>query len=287
METLIGLLFAFFWASGSLATKIGVKAADPLTLALMRFGIAGSLLFLYNYVFTKGNPFPQGVEWRKLIIFGLFGTTIYSGCYFIATETTSVGLLNLFVATNPLIIILLSTFWLKKSISQNEIIGFFICTIGLAVATFPSLQNSTATPFGIIILSIGMISYSFANVYYGKMNLPLSNIAINTWQVIFGGLMLIPFAIFAPNKHINWDKNLALSVFWLAIIISICTTLLWYYLLKKNTVKASKWLYLSPILGYILSYLLLDEVITIYAIIGTGVVILGLYISKKKAKMSQ
>jgi probable blue pigment (indigoidine) exporter len=282
MEYIIGLLFAFFWASGSLATKIGVKSADPLTLALMRFGIAGSLLFLYNYVFTKGNPFPKGIEWRKLITFGLFGTTIYSGCYFIATETTSVGLLNLFVATNPLLIVLISTFWLKKPITRNEIIGFIICTLGLVTATFPSLKNSTATSFGIIVLSIGMISYSFANVYYGKMNLPLSNIAINTWQVIFGGLMLVPFAIFAPNKHITYDQNLVISVFWLSIIISICTTLLWYYLLKKDTVKASKWLYLSPILGYILSYFLLDEIITIYAMMGTVLVILGLYVSKKK-----
>ena len=151
MDYIIGLLFSFFWASGSLATKIGVKSADPLTLALMRFGIAGSLLFLYNYVFTKGKRFPKAEEWKKLAIFGLFGTTIYSGCYFIATETTSVGLLNLFVAINPLIIILISTFWLKKPITKNEVIGFIICTFGLATATFPSLKNSTATPFGIFI----------------------------------------------------------------------------------------------------------------------------------------
>ncbi len=282
MEYAIGLLFALFWASGSLATKIGVKSADPLTLALMRFTIAGTLLFSYTYLVKKESRFPKAEEWKKLIIFGFFGTTIYSGCYFIATETTSVGLLNLFVAINPLLIVLLSAIWLKKQVTKNEIIGFIICFAGLIFATYPSLKDSSATLFGIILLSIGMLSYSFANVYYGKMNLALPNITINTWQVIFGGLMLVPFAFFWQNKHITWDKNLLISVLWLGIIISICTTLLWYFLLKKDAIKASRWLYLSPILGYALSYFLLHEAITKYAVIGTLLVIFGLYIAKRK-----
>ena len=283
MEYVIGFLFALLWASGSLATKIGVKSADPLSLALMRFALAGSILFVYNYLFKRGNPLPKGKAWQQLIIFGFFGTTVYSGCYFIATESTSVGLLNLFVAFNPLVIVFISAIWLKKDITSFQIIGFVVSFLGLAIATYPSLIDSSATVFGIVILSIGMISYSFANVYFGKMNLLLSNIAINTWQVIFGGLMLVPFAYFWPEKRLIFDNNLAFSVLFLGIIISVFTTLLWYFLLKKDAIKASQWLYLSPILGYVLSYFVLGEAITRYAIIGTVLVVLGLWVSKRKS----
>jgi drug/metabolite transporter (DMT)-like permease len=281
MEYLIGFLFALLWASGSLATKIGVGSADPLSLALMRFVLAGSVLFVYNYLVKRSNPLPKGEQWLKIIVFGFFGTTVYSGCYFVATISTSVGLLNLFVAINPLLIVFLSSIWLKKSISKNQVVGFIICFLGLATATYPSLVGSCDTLFGIAVLSLGMLSYSFANVYYGQMNLPLSNVTINTWQVIFGGLMLVPFAIFWPNKYLILDYNLAFSVLFLGIVISVFTTLLWYALLKKDAIKASQWLYLSPILGYGLSYFFLHEAITQFAIIGTILVIFGLRVSRR------
>ena len=146
----------------------------------------------------------------------------------------------------------------------------------------PSLMDSSSTVMGLLILTLGIFSYSFANVYFSKMNVPLSNIAINTWQVLIGGTLLIPVALLMPHKEIVWDNNLLISVFWLAIVISICTSLLWYYLLKKDTIKASQWLYLSPIMGYGLSYWLLNEPITIFAVVGTVLVIMGLYISKKE-----
>ncbi len=282
MNNIIGILFGILWASGGVAIKTGIKSTSPLNLALLRFIIAGLILFSITHVFWKKERLPKGDEWGKLMLFGFFGVTVYVGCFFIAAITTSVGLLNLFVAINPLIITLLAAFWLKRKISNYEIVGLLLCFSGLVVATFPSLQNSTSTIGGLIILTIGMIGYSFSNVYFKKINLPLSNLAINTWQVIFGGLGLLPIVLYLGNTQIIWDKNLFISVLWLSVVISIATMLIWFYLLKKDAVKAGRWLYLSPIAGYFYANFFYGEKITMNAFIGTVFVIVGLYISKKE-----
>jgi probable blue pigment (indigoidine) exporter len=53
-------------------------------------------------------------------------------------------------------------------------------------------------------------------------------------------------------------------------------------LLKTDAVRASLWLYLCPIFGFIYSAILLNEPITLYTITGTLLVMAALYIGQKK-----
>jgi hypothetical protein len=46
--------------------------------------------------------------------------------------------------------------------------------------------------------------------------------------------------------------------------LGILFTILWFYLLKQDAVKANIWLFLTPIAGYFLASTLLGEEITIY-----------------------
>ncbi|TAF01665.1 MAG: EamA family transporter, partial [Runella slithyformis] len=47
-QILTGIAFAALWASASAATKFGIRTADPLILANVRFLVAGSLLLLLS-----------------------------------------------------------------------------------------------------------------------------------------------------------------------------------------------------------------------------------------------
>jgi probable blue pigment (indigoidine) exporter len=279
MEIIAGLVFALFWASASVAAKTGLKSADPLTLLVIRFLLAGLLMLLYSVV-VKKERLPRQAEWKQLTIFGSLNTAVYLGCFFIASQTVSAGLATLFVSVNPLLIAFISAAYLKRTPSRNEIIGFSICFIGLALASWPHLQDAEASLFGIVILSLGMLVYSFGTVYFKKQNMQLSTLSVNAWQVLIGGLILIPFSFLFNTRPIAFNQDFYLSLFWLTIVVSIFTMLLWLYLLKKDTVKASRWLYLSPIFGYLLSYFILDEPLTVFAGFGTLLVIAGLIKSR-------
>lgn len=259
--------------------KIGINSSSPLTLAVIRFLIAGLLMVTVLQIFSR-EKLPSKSEWLKITIFGLLNITIYLGCLFAAIEFVSAGLMNLFISINPILIILFSVLFLKRKVSKYEIIGFLICFGGLLIATIPILKESKASLIGIILLIIGMSSYSLGSVYYKKIDLKLSNKSINGWQTLIGGIFLIPVAYIMNTKAIILDSNFYISLFWLTIVISVFATLLWLNLLKKYTVKASKWLFLAPVFGYLLSYLILGEEITIYEVVGTIFVIIGLKISK-------
>ncbi|MBP0904078.1 DMT family transporter [Mariniflexile gromovii] len=278
-ESTIGIFFALLWASAAIAMKIGINSSSPLTLAVIRFLIAGFLMVVVLHIFLN-EKFPTKSEWLKVAIFGLLNITLYLGCLFAAIEYVSAGLMNLFISINPILIILFSVIFLNRKVSKNEIVGFIICFSGLLIASIPVLQDSKSSLIGLVLLIIGMSSYSIGSVYYKKIDLKLSNRLINGWQTLIGGILLLPAAYLFNKKTIHLDYNFYFSLFWLTIVISVFTTLLWLNLLKRDTVKASKWLFLAPVFGYLLSFLVLGEEITQYELFGTFFVIIGLNKSK-------
>lgn len=281
MKTVHGLFFTLLWSSAAIATKFGLDSTTPLVLATTRFLIAGGLLFLYVYLFQKKYPWPKPQEWRPLIVLGLLNTTIYLGATFWALNYVSAGLFNLFVTTNPFVVAFLSHMWLNRKISLQEWIGMIVAAIGLLIATWPSVASSEASINGLIILGLGMVSMAVGSVYFKKVNFNLPSIVINTWQVSIGGVVLIPITyILEREKYfVRLDYYLLGSLIWLVFIISIGTMLLWFYLLKQDTVKANNWLFITPIFGYALAALFLNESITMFDITATIFVVTGLFLS--------
>ena len=279
---LIGILFAMLWASASVATKIGILSAQPLVIGNFRFFIAATLMLSYSYLFQK-NRLPNVSEWKQLAIYGFLNVTLYLGCFVIAMKHVSAGIGSLATATNPLIISMLSAFWIGRSVKKTEILGLFFGIAGVGVATYPLLKNSFSDAEGLIILSISMISYSVGTVYYASQKWKLPLLVINGWQVLLGGIFLVPITLFFTDWANNtYDVRFWSSVFWLVIPVSIGAVQLWLYLLKKDPVKASLWLFLCPIFGFAYASFLLNEPITSYTYVGTIFVIVGLYLAQKK-----
>ncbi|GAB3032605.1 DMT family transporter [Spirosoma pulveris] len=284
-----GLLFAALWASASVATKFGVQSVHPLILANVRFFIAGSGMLLFAYGIQRAeNAWPKGKEWRQLTIFALLNTTIYLGAFVLALKQVSAGIGSLSTATNPLFIALLSAIWLRRMPRWNEMGGLLLGLLGVGVATYPLLQNSYATVEGLLILLSGMVAVSAATVYYASIEWRLPSLVINGWQVLLGGFLLIPFTLLmayidpVPFRASTFDLRFWASVFWLILPVSVAALQLWFYLVRQDAIRASLWLFLCPIFGFINSYLLMSEPITVYTVIGTALVIGGLWLGRKK-----
>lgn len=281
-NTIIGLLFAMLWASASAATKIGLKVAEPLVIGNCRFFIAGILMLTFSYGIQKSR-LPQGKEWLQLGIYGLLNVTIYLGCFVLAMQKVSAGIGSLSTATNPLMISVLSAIWLKRPIQKEEIIGLLLGIAGVGIATYPLLLSSYASVEGLLILATSMLSYSVGTIYYANQQWRLPLLSINGWQVILGGVLMLPLTfIFTDWQQNQYTFDFWASVLWLVVPVSIGAVQLWLYLLKTDAVKASLWLFLCPIFGFIYAAFLLHEPITIYTYIGTATVIAGLSIAQAK-----
>ncbi|HRI78629.1 MAG TPA: EamA family transporter [Cyclobacteriaceae bacterium] len=276
-----GFLFAVLWASASSAGKIGLQSAEGLVLFVVRFLVAGVLLLGYS-TFVQQDRFPKKEEWLPLTIFGLFNTTLYLGIFIISLEEVTAGITSISLALNPLLISTMTALWLKRPVTKIEWISILIGIAGVVVASYPLLLHSYATPTGLVLLALCMVAYSFGSVYYATIPWKLSRTAINGWQVLMGGILLIPFAFLFHAKPNHFDLRFWLSIGWLVVPVSIGAVQLWLYLLKADAVKASIWLFLCPIFGLVYATILLNEPFNSYTVIGTVLVLIALLLGQQQ-----
>ena len=280
-----GLLFSMLWSSASVAGKIGLQFVEPLLLFNVRFLLAGTLMLVYAHVFIK-KKLPRKGDWKQIIIFGLLNTTLYLGLYILALEQVSAGIGSLAIATNPLMISVLTAMWTGRKVKAMQWLSIALGMVGVVIATYPLLENSTATVQGLGLMLLSMLCYSAGVIYFAETKWQLSSIVINGWQVFIGGLMLLPFAFFMhhPGAINNLNMKFWASESWLIIPVSVISVQLWLYLLKVDAVRASLWLFLCPVFGFVYAAILLNEPITLFTVVGTLFVIIGLYLGQKKRR---
>lgn len=273
-----GLTFSIFWSSAATATKLGLTAVQPFTLCVVRFFLAGMLLLILSHALLR-HRLPKGKEWGQLAIYGLLSNSIYLGLYVLAMRHVSAGLGSLSVATNPVIINLLTALFRRQRLKLSTVLSLLLCSVGVFTAAWPLLQNSSSTPGGLLILLVSMLAYSVGVIYFSRMQwngLPL--LAINGWQVLMGGIFLLPLIAFTWQPALNtWNGTAIGAVLWLAIPVSIGAVQLWLYLLREDAARSSFWLFLCPVFGFLISHLFTHEPITAYTLIGMAIVIGGIY----------
>lgn len=283
----IGLGFSILWASASTATKIGLKATQPFTICVVRFFLAGSLMLGISHGLMR-HRLPRGREWGRLAFYGLLTNSVYLGLYVLAMQHVSAGLGSLAIATNSVFVNLLATIFLRQPLKGGTMVSLLLCSAGVVLAAWPLLQNSSATPGGLVVLTVGMLAYSMGIIYFSRTEwngLPL--LTINGWQVLLGGVFLLPVALYLYQPALNiWNGSSIGGILWLAIPVSIGAVQLWLYLLKDNPTKASFWLFLCPVFGFLIANVFTGEEITAYTLGGMALVIGGIYLQSTIKKTS-
>lgn len=283
---LLGFLFAALWASASVVTKIGLRNDQPFLFFEVRFLIAGIIMLVYGHLILK-EKLPAQNEILPLVIYGALNVSLYLGLYVTAMREVSAGLGSLAVAINPVLIAVISAIFQKKNILPYLWFALILGFLGVSVAIYPLLQSAHATVRGLLILFLSMLSYSVGTIYFSGRTWHQKLIVINGWQIIFGGLLLLPvtFAFTNLEKQV-WDAQFWFCIFWLAIPISIGAVQIWLYLLRLDPVRASSWMYLNPIFGFFFAAIIINEPITIYTAVGTILVLISLWIVQKNKKQT-
>lgn len=278
-----GFLFSLLWSSASTATKISLKYAQPFVICVMRFFVAGILMLIITHVILR-NRLPQKKEWLSVAVYGLLNISIYLGLYIWAMQYVSPGIGSLAVAANPVFISLLSMIFFKQRLRLYIIGSLLLCSTGILLAAWPLLTSGIATPAGLLILLSSMLAYSVGIIYFSRRNWgTLQMLTINGWQTLLGGVFLLPIAAITYRPSANhFTAPLFASSLWLAIPVSVIAVQLWLFMLKDNAVKASFWLFLCPVFGYMIANIMMNDPVSIYTAVGMVLVITGLYIVQKK-----
>jgi len=286
ISLIIGLPIVF-WAFAFPIIKISLTELSPINLTIIRIFLVW-LIFLFILIM---RPFKiTKLDFKDspyMFLLGFFGIIGYHLALNYGQQYISAGAASLIISTIPIFIVVLALLFLSEKIKLNIIFGILLSSIGVIIITlYGNINvkieiNYIYSAFAILLAAFFGAFYTVAGKKLLRKYTPLS---LTIYAILIGTIGLIPFLnISFFTEILNLSFNVWLSVFYLAIFPTVISYVLWYVALNiKNASELGIYLYLMPILSTFLSFILLNERITIYFIFGGILIIIGLIIVNKK-----
>jgi len=287
---LLLIALATLWGPSFLIIKVAIVEIEPITLAALRIGIAALLLNLYVIPFRK--TFVKDWKfWKHVTIAGFFAQALPFVLINWGEQYIDSALASILNGLTPIFTLLIANFAVREDkMTTPKVIGTVLGFIGLIILISPTFQGGlSGSTMGVIAVSIAAISYGVALIY-NRINLKNAPpLAAPASQLLVTSIYLVPLAWFIETPNLSAVSMEAYgAVLFLAAFGTALAFVIYFILLEKTSASyVSQVTYLVPIFGVILGAIFLDESIYKEAIIGGGIILLGVLIINRSMKPKQ
>lgn len=290
---IFGLAFicCLLWGSAFPCIKIGYRlfaiASDDVGSQLLfagyRFTLAGVLTVLLGSFLRRQLLIPRRTDWGTIFKLSLVQTVLQYVFFYMGLANTTGVKSSIIEASNVFIAILVSSLIFRlERLGVRKIIG---CILGFSGVVLINL-NGTGLDASMSIQGEGMIfisacAYAFSTNLISRYSQKIDPVLLSGYQFCCGGIVMVILG-FAMGGHISgFTPASAVLLIYMALISAVAYTL-WGILLKYNPVgRIAVFGFLNPMIGVILSALLLHEsnqAFSLRGLISLALVCLGIFI---------
>lgn len=271
----LALLVMLIWGVSYLSIKVVVSEVNPTVSAFYRFFIASIILFA---VLKKKFPDEKILKEDRIrmAVGGLFGVTLYFFFENYSVFFTSASNVAILISTIPIFTLFSQRIIFKERITMHKAVGALLSVIGIIIiiASKEKISLFSKGTLGDLMALAAALCWVVYNVITSKFKGSYKSITVTTYQAIWGTIFLSPSLLF---HHITVpSKSVILNLVFLAIFCSFIAYAMYVYCLQKlGATVITTYINLQPIISLASARILLKENITIYQIIGSAVIILG------------
>ena len=277
------------WGTTFVWTKLLIiNGLSPAQIFTLRFIIA--YVLLTGFSLWRGRHKWLSDNWRDELTMMALGLT--GGSMYFLTENESLRFTtatntSLIVCSCPLFaMLIIALFYKSERFSRLQALGSLLALIGMAAVVLNGHFVLHLSPLGDTLAFSACICWALYTLLMKPVMGRYPAMFITRKVFFYGILTILPYYIFVPDMP-SWDvlmrPEVALNLLFLGSVASMLCYLTWSWCMKGlGAVICTNWVYVNPITTIIAAWLILDEQITVYFLIGSILIIAGMYLSSKK-----
>lgn len=272
------------WSSSFIVVKKVLPQFNPLAFLFARI-VLNTLVGIIFLWLKEGNFKIHRSDLPYFLVSGLFGYTFYQLGYILGLERTTAFSSAVLNCTMPLFSLLILTFFRLERITLYQWSGTLIGFAGVVWFVSEKVKGAQLTTAGWgDLLTIGAaFSFSIYSILNKSLITRYSSAKIMTYTLFFGAIFLIPAGL-APALEQNWSRisfSGWLGLVYTAIFPTYLAYSIWNWAISHQGVaRTSLFTFLVPPLSGILAGWLLDETFSVVKLIGFGLVLGGLILTR-------
>lgn len=265
---LVTALAPAIWGTTYLVTTELLPPDRPLLAALVRALPAGLLLVAVT------RQLPRGVWWWRAFVLGALNIGVFLALLFVAAYRLPGGVAATVGAVQPLLAAGLSAGLLGERLSPRTVLAGLAGVGGVSLLVLRA--DARLDPVGVAAALGGALVMAVGVVLAKRWTSPAPLLATTGWQLVAGGLLLLPvaLAVEGPPPAALTGANLA-GYAYLSIIGAAVAYALWFRGIRALPPTAVSFLgLLSPVVATLLGMAVLGQQLNLLQALG-GLVVLG------------
>lgn len=283
----IALIIAYvIWGGGPPIFKWAFEDIPTFTLAFLRYAIPVVLMLIFC---RKYIPI-QRKDLLTVIVAGIFGITFNIGFYFVAIHYTASINAAIIGCASPAFLILGAMFFLKERPTRKMLAGNLVGLTGvLLIVLGPSVALASKTSvFGNLLLLVSTISAVVNTLITKNLITKYHPITLMFWTFLVGTITFYPLALqdslhYGFLYHLNFQG--LFGILYGSLLASFAAWFLFFWAFERITASETTiYSYLQPVSSVIIAFPLVHEVPNALFLMGSALVIFGMYIAENHKK---
>ena len=284
MRTRNWLLFsvmAFLWGSNWPVMKVGLSYVPAIRFVLHRFVLSTIALSPIFIVMRKKIP-KDGWSLLKLLVLSIINV--------LGVVMTNIGLVGessgigaVLTYTQPLFVFCLAVPFLKEAATPIKVLGTVIGFLGVTVLSLDRIGSFTFNSTFTMIL--GAFLWAVTVIYYKKLLSQVDPLITSFFQLSMGTIPLAALSFATGGIAIPRDLNYLLILLYTSVGASAIGWTLWLLLLREeDAIVLSGSSFIVPMIALIFGWLILGEEIQVRSIVGSALILVGVYLVNLQAR---
>ena len=275
----VAMPFAF--GMSFVATKYALRGFEPLLVALLRFALAGAILWVLLRLRREREPVTRR-DLGRLALMGFVSLTVYFSFENTGIARTSASQAAILIATIPIFVAVLNVFTLREPMAARQWTGVVLSFAGIVALVSFGGQSSGGSVGGDLLVLAASLSAAVYSIMARSLLLERSALSVTAYQNLFGAAFMLPLALVeAALVGVRRPTADAVGgVLFLTVMCSVIAYLLLNYAFRFiEASRLSVFINLTPIVGVGFAFLVLGERFTGAQAAAAVVVVLGVWLT--------
>ena len=251
-------IFVVLWSTGFIGTRYVLNNAEPLTyLAIRMVVVVGLMAIIVAFARPK---WPDRTGIGHSIVAGLLVHGFYlAGTAVAIAHSIPAGLSALIPGLQPILTSTLANRWLGERVTPLQWTGLLLGLAGVVLILHDRPMSGEAG-WGWLASGVSLVSITLGTLYQRRYCNAIDWRAGNLVQYIAVAIFFGLGAWLFETNVVHWSQEFVLSVLWLAVVLSIGSIGLLYWLIRRSAATSvASLFYLVPAVTALMAYVLFGE----------------------------
>lgn len=285
LERIAPILFVLLWSSGWIAPVYGIPHASAEVFLSVRFASAAVAFAILSLVLRASWPREPRAIFHATISGLLMHGVYLGGVWWAIFNGVPASVSGVIAALQPLMTAALAPIIVREKLTLTQVVGLVLGFTGIVIALIPTFQGveadlfaETAVPVAVNIMAMSGV---VLGTLYQKRYVTGGDMRTNAvWQYVGALCIVVPAALIVEPPRFDFSLELFLVLAWSVFMLSMGAVALLLYMIGRGQVsRAASLVYLMPPAVAIESFIFLGEPLGMTMIVGTVIVVFGVWLA--------